>query len=580
MEIIDSYLNYKKQSPKYKPWKEEREAQEAKRLSYVQNNDIPQAQKDQDVQRAKAVLRAVDVMDEYSQSKAEDMEIVTQSAIQGASSLTSIPGAIIGLILALKSPKLQERLGDEVIGIAPMIGAMLSMTISYPFLAQWGARKEIEASQNGRFEAMQKNLSNAKQFAILDENQEKQVEEIAKTIKIPKKEMKKAQRPRGGIFSAMGSLFKDSDNKTKTAKQEFKQKLKHDAAQLDKLQLNEQEIEEAKKDKQLIQNVVEKIDIASQDYAENIELATSAVSLLGAGSSALIGALANKLLSYTKMAPTKRGIFSVVLGGAGVLASTIYAAKLQKQASRVARFKVKQDFLNNPDKLVYVDDEKLKDIKAEPVQKEEKKNFFQFLGKIIKDNKEYNNYLKNENIAQKQKIKALDQIEITPEQEKRARQLQHNTFKMFNKLDEKSQKYSENAEALGETVQVFGSTAASLFMLTGMGQAAKNLLKIDESSVKNAADGAKTMVQAMWPMYKKLLIGFVPLMALNAFVTKEQKGASRIANMEAIKEMEDYRNFADTTSQKSENAKQNEPKPAQQNKNEQNKKDLFSAFKK
>ena len=37
----------------------------------------------------------------------------------------------------------------------------------------------------------------------------------------------------------------------------------------------------------------------------------------------------------------------------------------------------------------------------------------------------------------------------------------------------------------------------------------------------------------------------LPSIAINAYVTKEQKKASRVANMLAINEMQDYRNFAD-----------------------------------
>lgn len=583
MEIINSYIDYRKQKPNYETWKEERDNLENTRLSYVQNNNIPQAQKQQDIKRAQAVLRAVDVMDEYSQTRAEDAEIITQGVVQSVSPLLTIPGALIGLLVTLKSSKLQEKLGESALGIGAAAGTLIASMISFPFLAQWGASKEIEASKDGRFEAMQKDLSNVKQFAVLDEKQEKQVEEIAKTIKISPKEAKKMDTARGGFLKAIGSFFKDDNKETQKAKKEFKEKIKNDAAQIDKLQLNEQEIEEAKKDRQLIQNIVEKIDIASQDYAENIELATTATSLLGAGSSALISAIANKALSLTKITPTKRGAISLAIGGLGAFASTIYATKLQKQASRVARFKTKQDFLNNPDKLVYVDDEKVKNSNIQITKNEEKKkNFFEFLAQVIKDNKDYNAYLKNENVAQKQKIKALEQIELTPEQEKRARQLQNNTFKMFNKLDEKSQQYSEHTEALGEIVQSFGGSIAALFMMTGMGKAMSNIMKIDDSAIKSTANAAGASIKAMWPMYKKMLISFVPLMLLNAFVTKEQKGASRVADMQAIQEMDDYRHFADTSPKtQTQHLKQEKTTSQQENINSSKQtKDVFAAFKK
>ena len=42
-----------------------------------------------------------------------------------------------------------------------------------------------------------------------------------------------------------------------------------------------------------------------------------------------------------------------------------------------------------------------------------------------------------------------------------------------------------------------------------------------------------------------VLLFTLPAVVLNAFITKEQKKASRVADMLAIKEMDDYRNFAD-----------------------------------
>ena len=49
-----------------------------------------------------------------------------------------------------------------------------------------------------------------------------------------------------------------------------------------------------------------------------------------------------------------------------------------------------------------------------------------------------------------------------------------------------------------------------------------------------------------WIKYFMTAIGFtLPSIGINACITKEQKKASRVANMLAINEMQDYRNFAD-----------------------------------
>lgn len=67
MEVYQNYKKYREYVPEYKQWKEERNNQEAKRLEYIKRN--PDAINKDDLQRSKALLHAIDVMDEYSQKK-------------------------------------------------------------------------------------------------------------------------------------------------------------------------------------------------------------------------------------------------------------------------------------------------------------------------------------------------------------------------------------------------------------------------------------------------------------------------------------------------------------------------------
>ena len=61
-------------------------------------------------------------------------------------------------------------------------------------------------------------------------------------------------------------------------------------------------------------------------------------------------------------------------------------------------------------------------------------------------------------------------------------------------------------------------------------------------------ENAKTKENLIMPMVKyvsTILLSVLPSIGINAYITKEQKKASRVANMLAINEMQDYRNFAD-----------------------------------
>ena len=543
MEALTNYIDYRKNKPSYKSWKNSQDEKEAKRLAYIEKYGISEEQKQNDIKRAKAVLNAVDIMDEYSQSRAEETEMLTQPVMQTIASITSTLGMGLGFLLVSnkKIGKLLSNLSKQknieknilYMGLATLSGAITSLPIMLASYV-WGTKKEIEASRIGRHEAMNKDLASAKQFAILNDEQVAKRDEISKTIKIDEKDAKKATAHVGGINSILKSLknLVLKNKEYEKSKEEFNKKLQEDRAKFDTVEVSEEQLLEAKKDQQLISNVVEKIDIASQDYAENIELATSAISTLALGSGGLLGFITNKIIKNInfKNPNIKKGL-PYVIGLGATCALSLIGVKLQKDGSRVARFKVKQDFLNNPEKLYYVDDEKVKNEDGSKHKSTHKAlNIFKFIPQALKDHREYKQYLKENNIKDKQKRLAQEQIELTPEQEKRAKQLQNNVFKTFNAVDDKSQKYSETTELMGEGALSIVSLLASIIPIATITKSLNN-------------------ISPETPVFKRAgissIAAFAPIILANALITKEQKNASRVADMLALKELEDVRNYVD-----------------------------------
>ena len=558
--LLDNYREYRKNKPDYKEWENDRLAKEAKRVNYLKKNNINASNSTNDIERAKNILNAVDVMDEFSQSRAEEMEMTVQAAKGAISQISFYLGAGLAA-LSIKSQKVRDAIFNTIgkggkINLSPELlipAALFALPVlgSSILFSLFSAKQETKASRLGRAEAINKKLNSPKQFAILTDEQKKQAEEIAKNINVTEKDVKKHNNitKGAGILNSIKTIFagdKESEAKLKELKEQAKvndENIKNDKP------LTPEQIEEAKKDKQLVQNVVEKIDIASQEYAEDVELATGTFQTLALGSGGLLGALTKFILSKTKLPDKKANSISTIIAVVVGLAGSLWATSLQKQASRVARFKVKQDFLANPEKLVYVDEDKIKnepDVKVEP---KKKPNFFKFLYQVYQNDKEYKQYKKESGAKQLKHSQALEKIELTPEQEKRARQLQNNVFKMFNKVDEKSQIYSESTEAIGEVVQTAGSLIGMIPGALGYVRSLKN---------KNAIMGIISLVGAM-----------LPGILLNIFVTKEQKSASKVASMLAIKELDDYKHFADYSGD-SVSFKKNEEKVEEKNKEVKN----------
>lgn len=544
--MFGDYKSYKKYYPTYSEWKQNKELMNAKREEYLRQN--PTDFDLDDLQRSKTILRAVDVMDEYSQKRAEDMEVATETVVsyglEAALSVGAVLGALASNIKPIKNFLIKHIKGKHPNVLAPIVsgaaGALVATLAAFPLFA-WAARAEAKASRKGRFEAMRKDLANPKTFAVLTPEQEARLNENLAMLST-KKEKKNPFKSFGEGWRTVKEMVVDSPEYV-YQKMLFEEELVKDAQHFDK-ELTAQEIEDAKRDQQLLTKLVEKIDIASQDYAENAELATSALITTGFAFSGLF------TFAYEKLAKAMKWKVSSVpsiVGTLAMLGATIYAASMQKQAARVGRFKAKQDLMKNPSQLVYVRDEKTNEITDVQIKEEKKTSILKFLLEAGKNNKEFKKWQKTEGAREKNLSKALENIELTDEQYKDAIRLQHNTFKTFNKVDEKSQKYAESLEALGQSIQYpLTFICSTIGVVLGL----KHLKGMDK--VKTAAEMSLPMMKYM----STILISTLPTILINAFITKEQKKASRVADMLAINEMQDYRNFADYSKYKTQNISQ------------------------
>lgn len=536
MSMFGDYKAYKKFAPNYAEWKSARNLAEEKRQIYLKNN-INELDKN-DIQRSKTILRAIDVMDEYSQKRAEDMEVATESVVSTGLQFAVTIGMGLGALLTNLSPikaYLKKHSNNyKKISLIMMLGTMafggIASTIAAFPLFAWAAKAEVKASRKGRFEAMRKELDDPKTFAVLNSVQEAKLEENLNKLS-DKEEKKTPLKSIRENWNTVKEMVTDS-NEYKKQKFLFEQSLQKDK-KFFKEELSPEEIEVAKKDQQLLTKLVEKIDLASQDYAENAELATTTLTTLVFALGTLFALGYEKLAKFFKWKQTAvpAGVALVATLGASSL-----GAGIQKQAARVGRFKAKQELMKNPGQLVYVSDEKIENMNDVKAKKEKKTNIFKFILEAWKNNREFEKWKKDEGLKEKNLSKAMEGIELSDEQLKEAKRIQYNTFKTFNKIDENSQKYSESIEALGQAVQY---PLAMIFSTIG--------LIFGSKYTHNLANSAKAKDLAMHfiKYFSIIFLSTLPSLFINAYITKEQKNASRVADMIAINELQDYRNFAD-----------------------------------
>ncbi len=539
MSMFGDYKAYKRYEPAYANWKQSRDIMDAKRLEYLKQN--PQEYNPEDVQRGKTLLRAIDIMDEYSQKRAEDTEVATESAVGWGTDLAVLAGGALGYSLS-KFKGVQKFLGKftgkgkSAEGIASLLstglGAVFGMVAAFPLYA-WASKIEVSASRRGRFEAMRKDLKSPNGFAVLTPEQIQQAKIISQNIQIPKE--KDSLLDFGSGFKSIRDMIKENEI-YKAQRREFEAKLEDEKVHLND-KMSPEEVEKAQKDQQLLTKLVEKIDIASQDYAENVELltGTATVGLVALGS--LFSALLGKVLNALKIkSASKISSISWIASFLSPIVLSIFAAQVQKEAARVGRYKAKMELLKNPEQLVYVSDENANKISGVSPNTKGKTSMIQFIKDIWKNTGEYNKYKKTSAIEEKRFYKALEYIKLSPEQLKDAETLQKNTFMTFNKVDENSQKFAESIEALGNAINM---PVMLISTLAGGLIASKSLNKI----LSNTKVSKLEQFAGISKFASIMLLSCIPGILLNAYITKEQKQASRIADMLAINELSDYRQF-------------------------------------
>ena len=534
MSMFGDYKAYKRYEPAYANWKQSRDIMDAKRLEYLKQN--PQEYNPEDVQRGKTLLRAIDIMDEYSQKRAQNMEVAANSGIESALMLMIFAGGALGGVVSKFKPvqnlmvKMAKKfkLNTEFTkGFVPMLAGILVGTVASFPLQAWAAKIQVEASRKGRFEAMRKDLKSPNGFAILTPEQIQAAKRRMQAIP-PESDAKKLSAKLFGGMNNLKEMAVDS-KEYRIQRNLFEAQLAEQQAHLND-SMSAEEIEKAKKEQQLLTKLVEKIDIASQDYAQNAEMGISILtnSLLAGGF--LTGFIANKILSAFKV--QSAGKIQTITQGISLIATIaagIWGSLIAKDASRVGRFKIKQELAKNPENLVYISDDKAKTIGDVQITKK-KKGMIPFLKEAWANRKEYLQYQKTTAKDEKRFYKAVETLKLTPEQLKDAKRLQKNTFMTFNTVDEKSQKYSESVEALGESVSQFVVNITSLIAFGLIG-----ILQKD----KKAAGKFENILAGIGPA----MLAMIPAILLDIYITKEQKNASRVADMLAINELSDYRQF-------------------------------------
>ena len=538
MAIANSYKLSQTYKNEYSTWREEKDFNAAKRQEYLRRN--PDAIKDYDLQRAKVLIYATDLMEKSLKNNSNNFGLAFETATNVGLGYAGVGGATLAFLLSKlnffekninkiveKHPKSKNILP---IGIS-MAGGVLGILGAYPAY-NYLSKIESTIHRKRKFETMENELQDPRIFVALDAEQKKIFEQNLPDLS----SLKQKKIITNNINKELKSIKQISKEVINYEKEQnkFKEKYKEDKS-LYENQLTEKEIKSAKKDKALLSVLIREINTKSQTYNENLQRITDNLITISFALGSLFALgyerLAKKMKLQTSSLP-------VGFGALLLIASTFFANWAQRRASHVGKFKAIQELKENPEKLVYISKSKTDVIDDEDIQisKKQKTNSIKFLIDFFKHNKEYETWKKTKNYTGEDISNAMKHVEISSEQLRDGKRLQKNLFKTLYEVDKNTQNYSSKIDVMAESIKfpvalIFGSVGS----IWGM----RHLVNL------RAAIKPQDIFKHSAKYIGTIALFTLPSLAVNSYFAKAQKMGARISDMATMKDLEDYRFFAD-----------------------------------
>ena len=527
--IFSYYTKYRDHIAEYNKWN--KDANKIPKNHQASNLSLSQTSLKQ---KAKAIAEPLILLDSYEHEKAEDSETFFQTLNMELMSVTgaicSIPLAITKFIpflnkhsdkhnLIKKTASFLEKYKSTSVNI---LGKNISAAkIATIFSVIGGAAFYINGMKNSMcsqlglirkasFDATQDIVNDPKLYAVLTPEQEAKVNSIVDYDFKHKNAFVDKLKDKVNINSSFQSVgeYKKTEGNYLQRKKEFFEKQNQT---IDKKSQNTKPSQEAQEDKILFENLLKNVEHDVLEPLRKVETISNI-----SYSAMFTGGFLEYLIS-DKLVDVL-GIKNKLLGAGikiGVPLLTYFIlnkniSDIENKAILATKYKHLKNFMDNPE--LY---------QKPPNNKKE--NLLSFIKTTLKDMKDYDNFAQNELPKIKARMDAKRQIELTPEQMKKAKSLQENTSMVINKQREHLYEQSVGIETLSETILGPIDIAA-----TAIGGTIGS--KMAKKCGNKKLSGLFTGLGA--------IIAFIPAAIIEAKLTKQQKLSEKIAAMLAIKEIQ------------------------------------------
>ncbi len=493
--------------------------------------------------RGEVLKRTVDALDEYSQTKTEDTEAVTQTILGESVGLLTLMGGGMGALYQKTEggkrlvKTLEKKLG-RLSAAAPNIipgasGLLFAVISSLPLLVPL-TTIEIQTPRISRFEALKGELSNTNDFALLTDEQTVQAAAMARDVAPPKfKATNKGIIESINIFDEIKSYMEIVAKRAiyRKDKEAFEKRQSNKIHSSTKDMFTDVELKKADEEREVTQRLVQKIDFESQDYIERVFKIVDVVSMCIFGLGVVGGWTLDAAMSLLKVpkGKIKNGI-SILASLAGVVLLNSKIAEYRNDAIRIARHKKLNELMEDPTNFLKTpENNKKSEHKDIPTPKQS--SLLAFIKEFKKDLKDYEEYTSTKMVEDKKFKIAARKIKLSDEQMKDARLRQMNFFKTINVVDDHKKKYEEAFEIF---VVLLSSPMGLISAAAGnaVGWALHNIKKAPASKM---------------PLYSIIgtVAGLIPAIFVELYTTIHVRHAARVSYMKAHDKLNDSSKFLD-----------------------------------
>ena len=537
---ISDYTKYTRHIKDYNQWN--------KTLNSVPQTSLPANSEDLK-KKAKAIAEPILLLDNYTHEKAEDSETFYQTLNTEIMSVTGLL-CTLPIVITKAIPFLNKHANKHALINKAAKGLtnykntnfnVLGKTISAPqlttaFTSVLGAlffasniKNSIKGQQGlirkASFDATQHQLKDPKMFAILTDEQEKELTGITSTNAAQKIDFVDRLKDRVNVGSSFQSV--KEYNATNASYKKEKAKYFDEINKVSNKKLTPQKEKEAQENQQLFKNYLKNVEHDVLEPLRKVE------TMSNIGYSALFAGGFLEYLLTDKVVDVLKVKNKVIAGALKLGVPLITYLLLNKNISDfenkailATKYKHLKQFTENPEKYERAN--------------EEKQSLPEFIKTIAKDMKDYDKFAETELPKIKERLEAKKQLKLTPEQEQEAELLQKNTTKVVNTQREILYDQTVGIEVLSEII-------SNPIDILGTAIGAKIGHSLSKKCANKKLAGMMTAIGTV--------VGFIPIAIMEAKFTNEQKKAEKISSMLAIKNLENPRKFADFSNKEFENLK-------------------------